>query len=372
MGKLEEIEARLAARMAEIDKKLGIGSSATSPMRATTQAYRPESSKSTHQAAAPEGGVAFRERIRAVLPDQLQGGLDDPSFWETTPAELDQLMGYVKSSPHVAGNSLYAMIAPKVVFKTIEDPTINAYATVEGQTPMIYMLSGAIRYANLVSAAYVGSVLVDDGTADSLLPELIEDLALFVAGNDFQISSKAACEFATGHGLNLIMADTTLSRRATSFAAGLIIGILAHEYGHLALGHLYGESATLEISRNQEREADSFASSVISSSPFGDYMVMGSILWELAWVWQEKHDPQGAVATTHPLASERLTDLINANPSAAMQLGLSFVDGSATLSKADMVAISHRASGATPGNVKYDWTSGVICAWGCLGECHGN
>ncbi len=362
MGKMEEIEARLAAKMAEIDRKLGI----------TADAARSSRAADSGTARRQSGGRPIKSRIRSVLPDQLQGDVNDPAFWETTPAELDQLMGYVKSSPHVAGNALYAAIGPNLAFKASSDPSINAYATVEGQTPTIYMLAGAIRYANLVSAAYVASALVDNAAGGETLPEMVEDLALFVEQNNFQISSAAACDFAADRGLNLVMADPTLSRKATSFAAGLIVGILAHEYGHLALGHLYGESATLEISRNQEREADSFASSVISSSPFGDYMVMGSILWELAWVWQEKHDPNGMVATTHPLSSERLTDLINANPSAAEQLGLSFADGSVALSKADMVAVSRKASGAVPGNVKYDWTSGVICAWGCLGECNGN
>ena len=77
----------------------------------------------------------------------------------------------------------------------------------------------------------------------------------------------------------------------------------------------------LEISRNQEREADSFASSVISSSPFGDYLVFGTILWEAVWVWVER--ATGQIASTHPLASERLADLIRANPSVASEIGLS-------------------------------------------------
>ena len=364
MGKLEEIEARLAAKMAEIDSKLG-GNGTPSAGRSVPVGTRGSGNN--------RGEVSIRGRIRAVLPDQLKGDLDNPSLWETTPAELGQLMGYVMSSPHVVGNALYAQIGSELSFKTVGDPIINAYATIEGQTPTICIFNGAIRYANLISAAYVGSTLVDDGGAEGwTLPALISDFARFVADNGFQIVPDAACDFARDHGLNLIMGDPTLSRKATSFAAGLLVGILAHEYGHLALGHLYGSSATLEISRNQEREADSFASSVISSSPFGDYMVMGAILWELAWVWQEKHDPRGTVATTHPLASERLTDLINANPSAAAQLGLSFADSPGTLSPADMVAIGRKASGATPDNAKYDWTSGVICVWGCLGECHGN
>ncbi|MBR0055698.1 MAG: hypothetical protein IJP66_00055 [Kiritimatiellae bacterium] len=328
MGRLEEIEARLSGRIAEIDSKIAtrmadidnrVGGGAANP-GATPTAQQAPIAQQAPPPQAQTSAASIPGGTRAVLPDHLKGDFDSPALWETTPAELAQLMGYVTSSPHVVGNALYAQIAPRLSFKVDSDPTVNAYATISAQTPEIHMYAGAIRYANIVSAAYVSSALSD--AAASALPGLISAFARFMADNRFQITPEAACAFAAAHGLNQIMGDPALSRRATSFAAGLIVGILAHEYGHLALGHLYGRSATLEISRNQEREADSFASSVISSSPFGDYMVMGSILWELAWVWQEKSNPGGAVATTHPLASERLENLLRANPSAAAQLGL--------------------------------------------------
>ena len=69
------------------------------------------------------------------------------------------------------------------------------------------------------------------------------------------------------------------------------------------------------------RGADSFASSVISSSPFGEFMVMGTLLWELAWVWCEQAAGR-TQATTHPLARERLMDFIRANAAVAAELGI--------------------------------------------------
>lgn len=422
MGKLEEIEARLAARMAEIDKKLGIGGAQsdadTREMRgrepyhlycdkcgyewysSNWDNYCPRSGCTghAHRYALPQANIganaartvlpnagkrkpasakammeATASRAKTILPDGLSGDLDNPALWETTVEELNQLMGYVKSSPHVASNALYSQIAPTLVFKVVDDPTINAYATIENGAPTIYILSGAIRYANLVSAAYTLACVdaKENGGKSEFMPEFIEAFATCLESFGYSLTPENAAMVGSC-GIGYVMMIPEMQRKATSFAAGLIIGILAHEYGHLALGHLYGASQTLEISRNQEREADSFASSVISSSPFGDYAVAGSILWELAWVWQEKHDPQGAVATTHPLASERLTDLIRANPSSAAEFGLIFVEGAAVLPEKDMVAISRRASAALPGNVKYDWTSGVICGWGCQGECNGN
>ena len=203
------------------------------------------------------------------------------------------------------------------------DPTINAFASVAGgDVPMITLLGGAIRFANLIAAAFVGATAAKEkNDSQSPLPEITAALGKWCLERHAAFSAADAAEFAAKYNLNLVMDDPMLARKVKSFAAGLLTGILAHELGHLSLGHCYGRRVNLEVSRNQEREADSFASSVISSSPFGDYLIFGTILWELVWVWVEK--AIGREATTHPLSSERLGDLIRANPSIAADLGLS-------------------------------------------------
>lgn len=330
MGKMEEIDARLAAKMAEIDGKLGklgLGKSSAAGgsemQNAEGAMHNADGGAGQSMGEGASSSAALLGRIRSILPDQRAGDIGNPALWETTPAELNQIMGYVKNSPHVVSNALYSQIGPKLSFKLVDDPTINAFATIENGTPAIYLLNGAVRYANIVAASYALTHLNPQASnkTRALLPELIGEFASFIRSCQYSLTAEKAVEFgATGPGMAML--DPVLSRKATSCAAGLLIGILAHEYGHLALGHLYGASQTLEISRNQEREADSFASSVISSSPFGDYAVVGFILWELVWVWQEKENPGGIVASTHPLASERLADLIRANPSSAAAFGL--------------------------------------------------
>ena len=96
---------------------------------------------------------------------------------------------------------------------------------------------------------------------------------------------------------------------------------MAHELGHIALAHILGRTPSLEVSRNQEREADSFASSVVSTSPFGDYLVAGQIIWSLIMVWGE-HTGNVEIATSHPLERERLMDFIRANEAKAASIGI--------------------------------------------------
>ena len=123
--------------------------------------------------------------------------------------------------------------------------------------------------------------------------------------------------------LEQAFADESVRKKATSLSAGMVIGILGHEVGHHVLGHLDNTGSMAknsEIKRNQEREADSFANSVISSSPFGEYVFTGTLLWHYALA--NKQAERGSVEGTHPLALERLENLIRANPDKAREMGI--------------------------------------------------
>lgn len=319
MGRLDDIESRINSRMDEISRRLGTGLG--SPVTSRSSSPAPARSPSSVRPPAPARSEGAAAAIRAAVATPAVSPPCAPEMFETSPNELLQLMQYVCSSPHVTTNAQYAALPDRLVFAAeANEATINAYATVrDGKTPVIKLLGGAIRFANLVSAAYVGSRAARSGGGQNPLPEITAAFGRFCLECKASVSGEQACQFAQQYNLHLVLADPTLGRKARSFAAGLLIGILAHEFGHLALGHCYGRRVNLEVSRNQEREADSFASSVISSSPFGDYLVFGTILWEAVWVWVE--EATGQVATTHPLSRERLADLIRANPSAAAEFG---------------------------------------------------
>ena len=307
--KMTEALRRVDARLAAIDEKI----------RDKVHGGSARGAAEGEPEGASSGFLSRKKTTAACTAD----------MWDTSDAELGQLMAYVTSSSHVTTNTRYAQTAAGLSFQIDRETNdVNAYASVdEDGGESIVLLGGMIRMANLLSAAYVGSGVVDasGNRNDGLLVRAVSALGRYCLVCKGAISPKQACRFALRHGLHRIMGDSALRRKAKSFSAGMITCILAHELGHLALGHCCGEHPNLEVSRNTEREADSFASSVISSSPFGDYLIIGSILCESVWVWVQ--NATGAIETTHPLARERLADLIRANPSTAAELGMT-ADGS--------------------------------------------
>ncbi len=97
--------------------------------------------------------------------------------------------------------------------------------------------------------------------------------------------------------------------------------VISHELGHIALCHTLGRNVNMEISRNQEREADSFAASVASSSPFSDYIVAGGIFWWVIMAWVDAAS-DNTEETTHPHSQERLMDYIRSNRDQAEEIGV--------------------------------------------------
>lgn len=241
-------------------------------------------------------------------------------YLRTSPLQVRQMFEYVKNSEHVQGNSLYRDSMGRVQFLYDEnDDTVNAYATAHEKGPgrqdfaqEIRCYAGAARFARLISLALAAELEGREGAVQALLgamsPEQFGTLTL-----------KDAIDLANTTGLDTCLTNAAVRTEAESIAAGMLQTVLAHESGHHALGHVFGSAATLEISRNQEREADTFASSVISSSGFGKYMFEGMLFWHCALVSQQ----EGARGEgTHPLARERLANLIQQNPEKAAAWGI--------------------------------------------------
>ena len=129
-------------------------------------------------------------------------------------------------------------------------------------------------------------------------------------------------KFISENGLGVAFADEKIRQKAISYSSGTIVSVLAHECGHHALGHLLGfsEKRNLEIDRNQEREADSFASSIISASPFGEYIFAGTLFWHYAVAMQV--DGVTDAASNHPLSKERFENFVRANAEKAAAMGI--------------------------------------------------
>lgn len=87
--------------------------------------------------------------------------------------------------------------------------------------------------------------------------------------------------------------------------------VLAHELGHHALHHLEGTRMVQEFSLNQEREADSFSSSVLHSLALRHACIVGVCL-----IHASNSMPK---TPTHPASRERIRNYMEANPLAVAE-----------------------------------------------------
>ena len=242
-------------------------------------------------------------------------------YFQPSEAELAQLFEYVRSAANVKENLQYASIMKDVRFFYLADnDTVNAYASLKQLNKdkdelhrVIVLLGGAVRFSKVASLA-VAAHLSGDKQAPVRLVRALEpaDCGKFDLDTVVRLVNAA--------DLGAALANETVQAKAKSVAAGMILGILAHEAGHHALGHTLNtsEKVNLDISRNQEREADSFASSVIASSPFGEYILAGTLFWHFALASQQGD----AAATTHPLSKERFENFVRANAELAASMGI--------------------------------------------------
>jgi len=115
-----------------------------------------------------------------------------------------------------------------------------------------------------------------------------------------------------------ILEDDRFVGLARSLSAAMEAAVIAHEAGHLALGHTLGQRLNFDVSRNQEREADSFASSILTSSPFREYLFLGQVFITIVFSWME-HAARRTDPTTHPLGRERFFNALTNNSAAAKE-----------------------------------------------------
>jgi hypothetical protein len=306
--RLEENDTEMERRFRSLDDRIdtALGDTPMAPARTVNQPIAPVT-------PLPEWNAVTRQWAGLFIEDPT-------AFFVGTDSELNQICAYVLNAPHVTGNAHYLKVAQQTRFVSErDDPTVNAYATHgrSGKQPEIRLLGGAVTFARLCGA--LRAVSGDGGRHK--LNAMWPVVGRTVLEGQGKLPPAKASEVLTKLDGQVLWQDEALMRRAVAHSAGMIAGIIAHELGHLALGHTLGRAANLEVSRNQEREADSFASSVISTSVFSDPLVEGMLLWELAWTWTQ-HLVGEEVATTHPVSRERLLDFIRANETVAASLGL--------------------------------------------------
>ncbi|MBP5321657.1 MAG: hypothetical protein J6334_11780 [Kiritimatiellae bacterium] len=340
-----DLEQRVAQRQQDLERRMGRGGG--EPASRSTGAGI---SDGVGQALSGYGAdkvatPAFRQDGASALP-AVAASSPFPDVcgdaWTLAPQTIKGLMEVVCTSPAVAKNSQYAALVPRLQLKFIETSLerpkelggfldhaqVNAYARIDPLEgfPTICLYSGAVRYATLMAAAYAGwKMAVADpawGKQTGIVPfqRVIAAMVELFRRNGMRLTSELAATFANTYNLNGALSVETWKGGTLTFAYGTIVGVLAHEFGHLALGHCCGPTLNDEISRNHEREADSFASSVVSASDYKETLGLGTIIWELALAVLEAIS--GTEATSHPHSIERLFNFIRANPSTAEAIGM--------------------------------------------------
>lgn len=240
---------------------------------------------------------------------------------EDAPADLRALFEMVRASPHVTQNEMYSAVARNIRFVyDSNDDEINAYATLESlgggaRRPVVVLLAGFTRLAEVAALTLADSH--HRGDSDKM-QSLVKSLRDNWQGT---LSKPQAGLFVFEKDLYSIDDDKVVEE-AKGIEAGMLIAAIAHEVGHLALGHLYRTKSekSPEISRNQEREADLFASSVMSASPFGQYIFEGFFLFHFVNAAKDESDLDYKTRS-HPYSRERLINLIRQNQSKAKALG---------------------------------------------------
>ena len=280
----------------------------------------------------PFGDDGYRgEEIVSLDYSKVEPELRDFYRYITpTYSELKQAFQMILSAEHVSENLAYQSATANVHF--YHDPSdceVNAFATIVDDHrkqlwPTMMVKGGAGRFARIVGAALTEN------------PDIDVDALLTILGRSPQISNEGALEFLRD-GLKIPLSrysDEAWLAQAKLVSRGILMGILAHETGHLALGHVWSWQKNKERNRNQEREADSFAHSIGSGTADAESMFLGQFLFHYAYAIVQ--GPNGAAdrESTHPYAEERLYNLIRDNRSISEKYGITEEDTREQLRKA--------------------------------------
>jgi len=260
-------------------------------------------------------------------------------LYESNPYQFDfgeseesvrQTASFVFANPHVQTNVMYQQRAEQTSFVYLhEEPVFNAFATdhqiseIGASPPMIILFGGIVHAIRIASLGLGSRKLNDNDQSRKKLIEIIRWVGAKIFENRGQFDESDFHEALDQFGFSF--ENTELTRKARSYSAAICMGIIAHELGHIALGHTLKTTSdqNYEILRNQEREADSFSSSIASASPFSDYIVEGGIFWWALMAWTNNLNIfpfEGE--STHPNSRERLMDYIRANKDQASAVGI--------------------------------------------------
>lgn len=255
---------------------------------------------------------------RPFVPGPDGASSSAEAYLWTNKGQLNQLFEFMRNSSFVQGNDHYREILSQVKFRYDDrNDAVNAYSRARRKwlgedAQEVLCFAGAARFARLISLGWAAELEGREGAVQRLLDGM-------KPGQFSVLTDADAAALLRGAGLEDALENPAVRARAESISSGMLSFILAHELGHQALGHVFGDADSHGVSRNQEREADSFASNVLETSAFGEYMFVGELCWQYALATQQK---DSSAPGTHPEAQERMENLLREHPELAKACGL--------------------------------------------------
>lgn len=176
-------------------------------------------------------------------------------------------------------------------------------------THILYIYTGMLRWVNMLAhvCEYIDRTR-KMGEAKKMLAWATDRLTMCEAGSDFV--QRFLDEFA-------IQCDGRREEVVRMYAIAILVGLIGHELGHACLGHVH-QSTQNSISRNNERCADMFASSVAQSIGNGYAGAIGAVVLDVSFVWMTgKHcgytnvtKNSGNKFMSHPVETDRVKAFI--------------------------------------------------------------
>lgn len=179
-------------------------------------------------------------------------------------------------------------------------------------THILTVTTGMLRWVTMVAhvCEYIdrkGKI----GEARKMLAWSADRLTEFKAGSDFV--QRFLNEFS-------IHCDGRREEVVRMYGVAILVALMGHELGHACLGHVMVDADAEDqnsISRNNERSADLFASSVAQSIGNGYTGAVGAVVLDASFVWMTgKYASRPSTNknnrfTTHPVSIDRVKMFID-------------------------------------------------------------
>lgn len=230
--------------------------------------------------------------------------------FDTTQREIEYIYDMVKNSSYVFSNIEYKEKANKTTITFDEDDnTINAYATSHRYPNHdIHIFAGLSFSSKLMAIALANFVENKNDVSLETLRQACDYIGQVIKDKNGEFT---ALDVANGIELLDISMTPIIKAESNSYWFGSILSVVGHELGHICLSHTVRGDWSNSVSRNDERQADLFAYSVVSTTPFAKYNVLSTLFTEIVFAWMSKGN--NGPATTHPHAKERVMNTINSN-----------------------------------------------------------